>query len=70
MPAKGSCTIQVTFTPQATSKRSASLQISDNYALLAGGSYWWTVLFPGLAVASLVVGVNLIADGLQQVVER
>jgi len=47
-----------------------SLQISDNYALLAGGSYWWTVLFPGLAVASLVVGVNLIADGLQQVVER
>jgi peptide/nickel transport system permease protein len=47
-----------------------SLQISDNYALLSGGSYWWTVLFPGLAVASLVVGVNLIADGLQQVVER
>jgi peptide/nickel transport system permease protein len=47
-----------------------SLQISDNYALLAGGSYWWTVLFPALAIAMLVVGVNLIADGLQQVLER
>jgi peptide/nickel transport system permease protein len=47
-----------------------SLQISQNYALLAGGSYWWTVLFPGLAVATLVVGVNLIADGLTQVLER
>jgi peptide/nickel transport system permease protein len=47
-----------------------SLQISQNYALLSGGSYWWTVLFPGLAVASLVIGVNLVADGLTQVVER
>ncbi len=47
-----------------------SLQISQNYSLLAGGSYWWTVLFPGLAVASLVVGVNLVADGLTQVLER
>jgi peptide/nickel transport system permease protein len=47
-----------------------SLQISQNYALLSGGSYWWTVLFPGLAVATLVVGVNLIADGLTQVLER
>lgn len=47
-----------------------SLQISDNYALLAGGSFWWTVLFPGLAVASLVVAVNLVADGLQQVLDR
>ncbi|HET6944079.1 MAG TPA: ABC transporter permease [Gaiellaceae bacterium] len=47
-----------------------SLQISQNYALLSGGSYWWTVLFPGLAVASLVIGVNLVADGLTQVLER
>jgi len=47
-----------------------SLQISQNYALLSGGSYWWTVLFPGLAIATLVVGVNLIADGLTQVLER
>ena len=47
-----------------------SLQISQEYTLLAGGSYWWTVLFPALAIASLVVGVNLIADGLTQVLDR
>jgi peptide/nickel transport system permease protein len=27
---------------------------------------WWTVLFPALALASLVVGVNLIADGIRK----
>lgn len=47
-----------------------SLQISQHYTLLAGGSYWWTVLFPAMAIASLVVGVNLIADGLTQVLDR
>jgi peptide/nickel transport system permease protein len=47
-----------------------SLQISENYNLLAGGSFWWTVLFPALAIATLVVAVNLIADGLQQVLDR
>ena len=47
-----------------------SLQIADNYTLLAGGSYWWTVLFPALAIATLIVGVNLIADGLTQVLDR
>ena len=50
-----------------------ALQISDNYNLLndtANQGYYWTVVFPGAAVASLVVGVNLIADGLQQVLDR
>lgn len=47
-----------------------SLQIADNYANLAGGSFWWPAFFPALAVASLVVGVNMIADGLQQVLDR
>ena len=47
-----------------------SLQIADNYVLLNSGTYWWTVLFPGLAIATLVIGVNLVADGLQQVVDR
>ena len=47
-----------------------SLQISDNYTLLNAGTYEWTVLFPSLAIASLIVGVNLIADGLQQVLDR
>ncbi len=47
-----------------------ALQISDNYSLLAAGTYWWTVLFPGLAIASLVIAINLMADGLTQVLER
>jgi peptide/nickel transport system permease protein len=47
-----------------------SLQIADNYQLLNTGTYEWTVLFPGLAIASLIVGVNLVADGLQQVLDR
>jgi peptide/nickel transport system permease protein len=47
-----------------------SLQIADNYQLLNTGTDWWTVLFPGLAIATLIVGVNLIADGLQQVFDR
>ena len=47
-----------------------SLQISENYFLLSSGTYWWTVLFACLAIATLVIGVNLVADGLQQVVDR
>ena len=47
-----------------------SLQIADNYQLLNSGTYWWTVLFPALAIATLIVGVNLVADGLQQVFDR
>ncbi|HMK92797.1 MAG TPA: ABC transporter permease, partial [Thermoleophilia bacterium] len=27
---------------------------------------WWTVLFPALALASLVVGANLLADGVRK----
>ncbi|MGH7103689.1 MAG: ABC transporter permease [Acetobacteraceae bacterium] len=45
------------------------LAISDNYGLVDGG-YWWTVAFPALATASLVVGVNLLADGLQRVLSE
>jgi peptide/nickel transport system permease protein len=40
------------------------VSISENYGLIGGG-YWWTVLFDSLAIASLVIGVNLIADGIQ-----
>jgi len=31
---------------------------------------WWMVIFPAAALATLVVGVNLVADGLKQVVEE
>jgi peptide/nickel transport system permease protein len=47
-----------------------ALQISDNYTLLPSGTYWWTVLFPALAIASLVIAVNLMADGMARVLER
>lgn len=45
------------------------LQIFEHYGLISGG-YWWPTLFPALAIASLVVGINLIADGLTQAFER
>lgn len=45
-----------------------AVQIADNYPFL--DQQWWTVLFPGLAIASLVVAVNLVSDSLQQVFER
>jgi peptide/nickel transport system permease protein len=31
---------------------------------------WWMVLYPAAALATLVVGVNLVADGLKRVVEE
>lgn len=45
-----------------------ALQIADNYTFMS--EQWWTVLFPALAVASLVVAVNLVSDSVQQVLER
>jgi peptide/nickel transport system permease protein len=39
------------------------LSISTNYGLITSG-FWWTVLFDGLAIATLVVAVNLVADGI------
>ena len=47
-----------------------SLQIAENYTLLSSGTYWWTVLFAGLAIATLVFGVNFVAYALQQVVDQ
>jgi peptide/nickel transport system permease protein len=44
------------------------LAVSESYGLLDGG-IWWPVLFNTLAVASLVIGVNLAADGIQSVVD-
>jgi peptide/nickel transport system permease protein len=45
-----------------------AVQIADNYPYIA--EEWWTVLFPALAIASLVVAVNLVSDSIQQVLER
>jgi peptide/nickel transport system permease protein len=40
--------------------------IAANYANLTAG-YWWQVLFPALAIASLVIGVILVTDSIEQV---
>jgi peptide/nickel transport system permease protein len=45
-----------------------AVQIADNYPYL--DQQWWTVLFPAIAIASLVVAVNLVSDSVQQVLER
>jgi peptide/nickel transport system permease protein len=42
--------------------------ISVNYGLITAG-YWWETLFAALAIASLVVAVNLIADAISAVLE-
>ncbi len=44
------------------------LAISENYGMIAGG-FWWTVAFAAGATASLVVGVNLVADGIGSALE-
>jgi peptide/nickel transport system permease protein len=40
--------------------------IAANYVNLTAG-YWWQVLFPALAIATLVTSVILIADSIEQV---
>ena len=40
--------------------------IAKNYIGLGAG-YWWETLFPALAIASLVVAINLITDSIEQV---
>ena len=40
--------------------------IAANYGVLPAG-YWWETLFPALAIASLVIGVNLVTDSIEQV---
>ena len=39
------------------------LSIFEHYAFISGG-FWWPVLFPALAIATLVVGVNLASDAI------
>jgi peptide/nickel transport system permease protein len=41
-------------------------QIAQTYSLIPGG-VWWPAIFPALAIASLVVAVNLIADSVEAV---
>jgi len=43
-------------------------QINQYWTLI--DPYWWMTFFPALAIASLVVCVNLVADGIREVYER
>jgi peptide/nickel transport system permease protein len=45
------------------------LEIFQNYPQVTSG-YWWQVLFDALAIASLVIAVNLISDSVEKVLER
>jgi peptide/nickel transport system permease protein len=44
------------------------LQISEQYADISLA--WWAVVFPALAIASLVVAINLIADTIAQALDQ
>ena len=41
-------------------------QVFQMYTLIPGGT-WWPTIFPSLALASLVIAVNLIADSVEAV---
>jgi peptide/nickel transport system permease protein len=45
------------------------LEVATNYGQVSAG-FWWEVLFDALAIASLVVAVNLISDSIEGVLER
>ena len=43
------------------------LTINETYRLIQSGQ-WWPTLFPALAIASLVIATNLVADSIEAVV--
>lgn len=45
------------------------LEIAQNFGQVSAG-YWWEVLFDMLAIASLIVAVNFVADAIEGVLER
>jgi len=46
-----------------------ALDIGTNYSLVSAG-YWWEVLFDALALATLVVGIYLIADAVEGAIDQ
>jgi peptide/nickel transport system permease protein len=43
-------------------------EISSNFGLVTAG-YWWEVLFDAVAIASLVIGVNMIASSIESALD-
>jgi len=44
------------------------IDVSSNYEAIVS-DVWWPTIFPALAIASLVIGVNLIADSVDKVLK-
>ena len=40
-------------------------QVSENYVGIFG-NIWWSTVFPASAIATLAIGINLIADGIME----
>jgi peptide/nickel transport system permease protein len=45
------------------------LEIFSNFGQVAAG-YWWEVLFDALAIATLVIGVNMIANSIEATLDE
>jgi peptide/nickel transport system permease protein len=45
------------------------LDISQNISVVSAG-YWWEVLFDAAAIATLVIGVNLVADAIDKAIDQ
>lgn len=43
-------------------------QINQYYTYV--DPYWWMTVFPALAIASLIIAINFVADGIREVYER
>jgi len=48
-----------------TSEPSWGSDINANYGVIA--PFWWETLFPALAIASLIVAINLVTDSVERV---
>jgi peptide/nickel transport system permease protein len=46
------------------------VQVRDSYQTDLISGFWWTTTFPALAIASLVIAVNLLADAVQAVTDE
>ncbi len=46
-----------------------AVDISANFGEVSAG-YWWEVLFDAIALASLVIGINLIADAVEGAIDQ
>ena len=44
------------------------LDVASNFGDIINGT-WWPTIFPALAIASLVIGVNLIADSMEKAIK-